>query len=216
MSHDPALRVLLGLILICLLLLVAQGFGLGPGAGEGPYRISVIKAKTPWLMRINTVTGRVEQFEFKGERRWVTLGERERELELGELEAGEGELDGPFAEAGTGRPTPPRPGARPRPAPGSPAPRNELAALVEALGPDNPREIRTWAVRLLGGYVAEAPDTAVPALIGVLGDPDGEVVAGAARSLGASPDARSALRELRSHPDARVQAAAREALAGRP
>lgn len=211
MSHDPALRVLLGLILACLVLLVAQGFGLGAGAGQGPYRISVIKSKTPWLMRVNTDTGLVEQFEIKGDRRWVTLGERE--LELGEMEGGEEDIEAPFAET---EPAPRRPKAAPHEAPQADAPQGELDALVDAVKPGNPREIRSWAANLLGSYVAEAPDKAVPALVGALGDPDGEVVVAAAHSLSGSrsPAALAALRKLEGHPDAQVQAAARKALAG--
>lgn len=215
MNNDPALRVLLGLILLCLLVLIAQGFGLGSSA-EGPYRVSVIKSKTPWLMRFNTVTGQVEQYQMRGERHWVTLGEREPEV--AGMEGRDEELETPGAAAEPAARAP-RPRRAASPAPEAPAgPGDELAALVQAVQPDNPREIRAWAAGLLGNYVGEAPDTAVPALIRALGDPDSAVVAAAARSLGRSrqPEALQALKKLESHPDAAVKAAAREAGSGHP
>jgi hypothetical protein len=214
-NHDRALHVLLGLILVCLVLLVAQGFGLGVRAGEdqGSYRVNLIKAKPTWLMRVDTVTGRVEKLEIPDGERWVTLGEPEPDLAgIG----GEGlDQPPPLAEA------PPEPARRmavprpPQPAP-TPAPaQTEVTALVAALGPDNPREIRTWAAGLLGSYVAEAPETSRPALIEALGDPDASVVVAAARALGRSrdPESLAALESLASHPDAKVRAAAREAIA---
>lgn len=215
MNTDPALRVLLGLILLCLLLLVAQGFGLGAGGGAGDrYRISLIKSKPPWLMRVNSATGEVEQLELRDGRRdgrWVTLGQRELEEE-----GGEQVLDEPFATA----PPAPKPTATPpAPAPSSAPPPaaapSDLSALVEAIQPGNPREIRIWAASLLGGYVAQEPDTSIPVLVQALGDPDPGLVLAATRSLGASqhPDALLALEKLASHPDPAVQAAAREAVA---
>ncbi len=212
MNTDPALRLLLGLILLCLLVLVAQGFGLfaGAGAADGPYRISMINSKPPWLMRFNATTGQVEQLELRGEGRWVTLGERE--LDLSESEGGEEALDEPFAAV---EPSPTRPPVGPPPSPAAAPP--ELTALLEAVQPGNPREIRIWAASLLGSYVAKAPDTSIPALIEALNDPDPELVLAATRSLGASrhPDVLPALKQLESHPSGEVQAAAREAVAAR-
>jgi hypothetical protein len=203
MGTDPALRVLLALILVCLLLLLGRGFGAG-GGGEGPYRVSVIKAGKPWLMRVNTETGQVDRLNLKAASQWEPLGEAALDLaELEKLEEEKAEEPG----AATGSSTPD--------APLEISDDSELDALLEALGPGNPGEIRAWAAGLLGRYAAEAPERSLPALIVALADPDAAVVAAAARSLGRSdrPEALSALRSLEAHPDARVQEAAREALA---
>jgi hypothetical protein len=210
MSADPALRVLLTLILVCLLLLVAQGFGMGRGEGQGPYRVSVIKSGKPWLMRVNTDTGQVERLQLKArDPRWVALGEME--IDLADLE--EGAAAGTESDEGPAGSFAPRP--RAADAPLEVAPEAELEALVEALQPDNPREIRAWAAGILGSYAAEAPERSVPVLIGALDDPDPAVVVAAARSLGRSgdPGALPALRRLEGHSDAEVQTAAREAVA---
>jgi hypothetical protein len=226
MNDDTTLRAILALILACLVVLVIQSFRSGGEGGQGPYRISIIKSRSePWLMRVNTETGQVEQFMMRGDRRWVTLGDVPAGIDdfedTGE-EMDDSGIDGAALEEEAAPPPPqraetPAPPAPPTPAPAVAAPalaeqadtQADLDALVHAIEPGNPREIRVWAAGLLGTYLPDAPADTMAALTGVLDDSDPRVVAAAARSLGRSahPDARAALKALRDHPDADVRAA---------
>ncbi len=217
MHSDPIQRLLLALILVALVVIAAQG-GLRPAAaptaggvaaapgGDSPgrYRVTFGKGRNPSLLRVDSATGRVEELMLKGSREWVVLGGSEAS---GGADA-DPEEEGPAAaQPGVAR--------EERRGPVAVDADSELAALGEALGPGNPREMRLWAARVLGTYRDEQADAAVPLLAGVLEDGDRDVVIAAVRSLGSSTSERAlpAVEPLVEHPDPDVQAAAREAVA---
>jgi hypothetical protein len=77
---DPAVRILLAAILVCLAILIAQGFA-GPAARGsdreiGRYSVTGLRAGGPMLVRTDSVTGRVWKLELRGDTSaWVEFRE---------------------------------------------------------------------------------------------------------------------------------------------
>jgi hypothetical protein len=79
MQPDPAVRILLASILICLAILIVQGFA-GPRArgseAIGRYSVMGLRAGGPMLVRTDSVTGRVWKLDLRGETgEWVPFRE---------------------------------------------------------------------------------------------------------------------------------------------
>ena len=72
MGSDPVARVLLGLILVCLAILVAQGFAT---SGAGRYSVAGVRAGAPLLIRTDTVTGQVWKLSLRDSDSWVAFRE---------------------------------------------------------------------------------------------------------------------------------------------
>lgn len=234
MQVDSSVRILLALILVCLVVLVFQGFG---GEYADRYKVSVIKSSSPWLMRVDTATGRVDEFRLKGDRVWTTLRETAGDSAQADAAGEEAEGAQPAVAKATPAPPPPaRPPVAPAPkakpvrpgppveaaAPGPealerpPEPitvdaQTEVEALTQALSKSNPPEVRAWAASQLGSFDASR---SVPVLVETLKDGDATVVVAAIQALRAtgSPEALGAIRGLVDHPDAGVQQAARQAV----
>jgi hypothetical protein len=80
MQPDPAVRILLGTIVVCLAILIVQGFA-GPRARgsqdpTGRYSVTGVRAGGPMLVRADTATGRVWKLDLRGEPgTWVEFRE---------------------------------------------------------------------------------------------------------------------------------------------
>lgn len=218
MQGDSSIRILLALILVCLVVLVFQGFG---GDRSGRYKVSVIKSSSPWLMRVDTATGRVHQFRVKGDRVWRELvGRPKAKTEAAKPTAeAEKKPEKPAAPEARTEPAPEPAATEPAAAPPPPRraapvqmqPENQIEALAQAMAADNPQEIRVWAASQLGSFEASK---AVPILVDTLDDGDAAVVVAAIQALQATGDeaAIEAIRGLLDHPDSAVKDAAREAV----
>ena len=71
MQTDPAVRILLAAILICLAVLIVQGFTgpRAPGGGDaiGRYSVTGLRAGGPMLVRTDSVTGKVWKLDLRAE-----------------------------------------------------------------------------------------------------------------------------------------------------
>ena len=78
MQSDPATRILLASILLCLLILVAQGFTGARGSGVGRYSVTGMRAGGPILVRADSVTGRAWKLDLRAASdRWVEFQDPE-------------------------------------------------------------------------------------------------------------------------------------------
>jgi len=190
---DAKTRSLLGLILVCLLILIVQGFG---GAGSGRYQVAGMRAGAPVLIRTDTETGRTWKLELRGGGdRWVPF------LEPGESRGDTGAATGtegadvgtsaPGASASTespdadaGRP----PHAVPTVPENKPLTEGERQMLIDALlRVELPADVRVWTALQLGPVEGVKVTNA---LLTALNDPEPEVVAAAAEALSQRSDPR--------------------------
>jgi len=77
---DPAVRILLAAILVCLAILIVQGFSgpraQGSGEGTGRYSVTGIRAGGPMLVRTDSVTGKMWKLDLRSEPgTWVEFRE---------------------------------------------------------------------------------------------------------------------------------------------
>lgn len=195
MQSTTTTRLLLGLILVCLLILIVQGFG---GAGSGRYQVTGMRAGAPVLIRTDTESGRVWKLELRGGGdRWIPF------LEPGESRSDAGATTGTEGvDAGAAAP-----GASAS-AQGSdtdagqspqtfstaredkPLTEGELQIFIDTLlGGELPADVRAWTALQLGP--AEGVKV-TDALLVALADPEPEVVTAAVDALSQRRDPRIA------------------------